>query len=178
MLQGICIDPGQTVVLEEGKSYFLFPNGTQHYYVSKFPNQDAHKGCFQTKYFQIIQKEEWAIEPDVKALDLVQEKVYKANLIWRRPGYKSIKLQEYYVRPKTTNGYFYNDSSLRDCVGCFPLHWFANFVEVGQDIIDSEINNLENDITDFDTVFEENVPLFIENESKIVNYVQMSIFDF
>ncbi|MEC1744145.1 hypothetical protein [Schinkia azotoformans] len=54
MLQGTCIDTGQTTVLEKGKSYFLFPNGPIHFYVSKFPNRDSHRGCFSGKYFQII----------------------------------------------------------------------------------------------------------------------------
>jgi hypothetical protein len=170
MLQGICIDPGQTVVLEKGKNYFLFPNGTQHYYVSKFPNKHAYKGCFQTKYFQIIQKEEWSNEPDVKALGLDQGKVYKANLIWRRPGYKSTELQEYYVRPKTTNGYFYKDSNLKECNGCFPLHWFANFMEVGLKVSDLEISHINIDFVESDI-------FLVENEPKSLNYVQLSLFD-
>jgi hypothetical protein len=111
MLEGVCIDTGQTVVLEKGKSYFLFPNGTKHYYVSKFPNQNGHKGCFQAIYFQIIKKEEWPQEPERLSIILDQEKVYKANLIWRRIGYKSTELREYYVRPKATHGYFYQERS-------------------------------------------------------------------
>ncbi|WP_458412756.1 hypothetical protein ACNQFZ_18390 [Schinkia sp. CFF1] len=55
MLQGICIDTGQTTVLEKGKLYFLFQNGETHFYVSKFPRIDSHTGCYKANRFQIIQ---------------------------------------------------------------------------------------------------------------------------
>jgi hypothetical protein len=169
MLQGICIDQGQTTVLEKGKRYFLFPNGSRHFYVSKFPNRDAHKGCFQTCYFQIIEKQEWPQEPKMISISLDPEKIYKANLIWRKPGYRSTELKTYYVQPKMTHGYFYHDSNLKRCGGCFPLHWYSDFVEVEQE---SEL-----DIIDFDIKFEKNdLPIF-ESEPKLVNYVQLSLFD-
>lgn len=171
MLQGVCINSDQTAVLEKGTSYFLFPNGAKHYYVSNFPNQNAHKGCFQAKYFQIIEKEEWPQEPEIITNTLDPEKIYKANLVWRRPGYQSTELKEYYVKPNATHGYFYYDIHLKECGGCFPLHWFANFVEVEQEVIEPEIS-------DFDIDFEENDLFLVENEPKIANYVQMSIFDF
>jgi hypothetical protein len=171
MLQGICIDPGQTVVLEKGKSYFLFPNGTKHYYVSKFPNQNAHKGCFQAIYFQIIEKEEWLQEPVRLSIILDQEKVYMASLIWRKPGYKSTELKEHYVKPKATHGHFYHDSSLKEYGGCFPLHWFTDFVEVKHEVIEPET-------LDFGIEIEGSDLFLIENEPNIANYVQLSLFDF
>jgi hypothetical protein len=170
MLQGICIDPGQTVVLEKGKSYFLFPNGTKHYYVSKFPNRNAHKGCFEAIYFQIIKKEEWPQKPERLSISLDPEKIYKANLIWRKPGYKSTELKEYYVRSKTTNGYFYPDSNLKECGGCFPLHWFDDFKEV-----DLTIN--EPEIIDFDNEFVESELILVENVPENINFEQLSLFD-
>jgi hypothetical protein len=170
MLQGICIDTGQSAVLERGTRYFLFPNGPRNFYVSKFPNQNAHKGCFQANYFQIIEKEEWPLEPEILPVSLNSEKVYKAKLIWRRPGYKMTELKEYYVKPGDTHGTFYHDSSLTKLGGCFPLHWFANFIEV-------EPEEVEPEIIDFDIDFEESEQILIETEPKLAKYEQLSLFD-
>jgi hypothetical protein len=171
MLQGICIDPGQSAVLQQGTSYYLFPNGEQHYYISKFPNASAHKGCFQAKYFQIIQKQSWPEEPEMVPIELDPEKLYKAKLIWRKPGYKSAELKEYYVKPQTSHGYFYNDSTLERFGGCFPLHWFADFQEVA----------FEENVTetlDFVIDFDESDQFLVESVPKITNFEQLSLFDF
>jgi hypothetical protein len=170
MLQGICIDHGQTVVLEKGKSYFLFPNGTQHYYVSNFPNKNAHKGCFQTQYFQIIEKEKWPLEPEIKNFNLDPEKVYRAKLIWRKPGYKFLELKEYFVKQCKTHVDFYHNSSLKEYGGCFPLHWFTNLVEVQQEEIVQEISNSV-------IKSEENDLIPIESDPKTIKYIQLSFFD-
>jgi hypothetical protein len=171
MLQGVCIDPGQTAVLEMRKKYYLFPNGMNHYYVSNFPNLAAHKGCFQSKYFQIIEKEPWSQEPEMKSYSLDPEKVYWAKLIWRKPGYKFVELKEYYLKPRKTHCDFYHDSKLNQLGGCFPLHWFTNFEEVIPDIIDQEVSN-------FDIKFEENKLVLPETKPEITNYEQLSLFDF
>jgi len=171
MLQGICINSGQSVVLEKGKRYFLFPNGTKHFYVSNIPNSGAHKGCFQGKYFQIIKKVLWPEEPEARSIWLDSEKLYKAKLIWRKPGYKSIELKEYYIRPDEAYGTFYLDSKLEQLGGCFPLYWFSGFEEVILDIIDQEI-------PDFDIDFDENDQFLAESEPKTANYEQLSLFDF
>jgi hypothetical protein len=170
MLQGICTDTGHTTVLEMGKSYYLFPNGTQHYYVSIFPNQDAHKGCFQSKYFQIIEKDAWPPEPKVKMFQLDRKKKYKAELIWRRPGYKNVELKEYFIKPLKTHCDFYHDSNFSKSGGCFPLHWFNNFTEV-------QPGAIEHEISDFDTKSSKNDPVYLENEPKTIKYVQLSLFD-
>lgn len=84
VLQGICIDIGETTVLEKGKTYFLFPNGSTHYYVSKFQNKNSHFGCFRKSFFQIVQEDEWSPEPpadNVPSLD--SSKIYEA----REKGY-------------------------------------------------------------------------------------------
>jgi hypothetical protein len=133
MIQGICVDTSQTTVLEKGRKYFLFPNGEQHYYVSIFPNPHAHKGCFEASLFQVVNEEEWPQEPAMKRIHLDKEKTYKALLVWREPGYQSTSLKEYFVRTKSTHGYFYEDRNLEKCRGCFPLHWFSEFVEAEQE---------------------------------------------
>ncbi|MBO0962515.1 hypothetical protein J1P26_22735 [Neobacillus sp. MM2021_6] len=171
MLQGICIDTGYTAVLQKGTSYYLFPNGDNHYYVSKFPNEGAHMGCFQERYFQVLEEEQWPDEPEIRLVSFDPEKLYKARLIWRKRGYKSVELKNYYIKSKVTHGYFYSDMALKECRGCFPLHWFTDFQETILDIIDQEI-------PDFDIDFEENDLILVESEPEIVNYVQMSIFDF
>lgn len=65
MLKGDCIDPGQVSVLTKGTSYFLFPAGNTHYYASKFPNENSHRGCFEKSIFNNL--EEVAPSPEVKA---------------------------------------------------------------------------------------------------------------
>jgi hypothetical protein len=130
MLQGVCVDPGQTEVLEKGKTYYLFLNGNEHYYVSVFPSQNAHKGCFQTKYFQVIERDSYPQEPAARPIHLDPNKVYKADLIWAKPGYRPFTSKEYYIKPRTTHGYFYHDINLTKPGGCFPLHWFDNFIEI------------------------------------------------
>ncbi|MFF2449342.1 hypothetical protein ACFVSW_20070 [Neobacillus sp. NPDC058068] len=171
MQEGVCIDPGHSAVLQKGTSYYLFPNGTQHFYVSKFPNWNAHKGCFQAKYFQIIEKELWPEEPEVRSFSLDPEKVYKANLIWRKQGYKSIELKEYFVRPRETHGRFYQDGSLKVHRGSFPLHWFTDFLTV--DFVENVTET-----TDFVIEFDESEQFLIESEPLIANYEQLSLFDF
>lgn len=54
MLKGVCKDPGNSNVLVKGTTYYLFPAGTTHYYVSKFPNKNAHRGCFIKTLFDLI----------------------------------------------------------------------------------------------------------------------------
>ncbi|PAD67311.1 hypothetical protein CHH83_19690 [Bacillus sp. 7586-K] len=123
MLQGICIDTENTVVLTEGEQYYLFPNGTEHYYVSKFPNEGAHTGCFQAKYFKVIEKE------DVAMSELDREKVYFAHM-YRKEGYPGLELIEYYIKPKKTHCNIYCDKALTQFKGCFPLDWFTDFEEI------------------------------------------------
>lgn len=130
MLQGVCVDRGQTEVLEKGKTYYLFPNGDNHYYVSNFPNEHAHKGCFHSKYFQILEQELYPPESENRVIHLDQEKIYKANLIWVSPGYKLFTSKEYYIKPRKTHGDCYHDKHLTKLGGCLPLHWFDNFIEI------------------------------------------------
>lgn len=171
MLQGICVDPGQSAVLEKGTSYYLFPNGTKHYYVSKFPNLGAHNGCFQAKYFQLVEEEDWPQEPESVEVSLDPEKIYKAKLTWRKPGYKFVELKEYYIQPKKTHGFFYRDRDLKKCGGCFPLHWFKNFEEM-------EIEENVTETTDFVIEFEESEQFLVDSEPEIAKYEQLSLFDF
>lgn len=137
MLEGICIDTENTVVLTEGERYYLFPNGSEHYYVSKFPNKGAHTGCFQAKHFKLISKTE-----------LDREKVYIAYM-YRKEGYPGLELIEYYIKPKRTHCNIYYDKALTQFKGCFPLEWFTNFEEV-------EPESMKNDPIVEDIYFESN----------------------
>lgn len=132
-LQGVCIDTGGAAVLVQDKKYFLFPNGTTHFYVSKFPNPGAHFGCFQDKLFQVVVEEEWPEEPMEIEIELVKDKIYSAELIWRMKGYQGKKLGIYYLKPGRTHADFYFDKQLKKHGGCFPLHWFKDFVEIEQE---------------------------------------------
>ena len=168
MLQGICVDTGETTVLEKGKKYFLFPGGSNNYYVSKFPNANAHTGCFCESLFQIVQEDEWPPEPPVGNVpELDSSKIYVAKLIWRKRGYEQVKLGTYYLQPKKTHAYVYRDKQLNKCIGCFPLHWFAEFREVN--VEETETN---------EAVFETEALECETKEEMPENYEQMSIFDF
>jgi hypothetical protein len=104
LLQGICVDTGETTVLEKGKKYFLFPGGSNNYYVSKFPNANAHTGCFRKSLFQIVQEDEWPPEPPANSIPVLDNsKVYKAKLVRKNDRDYQVSdvllLQEY--NPKT-----------------------------------------------------------------------------
>ena len=123
MLQGICINTDNTVVLTEFESYFLFPNGPDLYYVSRFPNENAHTGCFEAKQFQLIDEEELLM------LEIDRKKVYLAHM-HRKEGYPGLELKEYFIKPRKKNCKIYHDRSMTQFKGCFPLNWFIDFAEV------------------------------------------------
>jgi hypothetical protein len=167
MFEGVCIDTGQTTVLEKGRKYYLFPNGSHHYYVSIFQNPHTHKGCFESSLFQIMNEEEWPQEPEVKMIHLDKEKIYKASLAWRKPGHQSVPLKKYFVRAKNTHGYFYEDPNLETCRGCFPLHWFSEFVEADQEVEEQLLQEEESFIGEEIVMMEEPIRF---------QYEQLSLF--
>jgi hypothetical protein len=169
LLQGICVDVSLTMVLEKGKKYFLFPGGPDHYYVSRFPKTNAHTGCFHKSLFQIVQEDEWPPEPPVDSIPaLDSSKIYEAKLIWRTRGYRDTKLGTYYLRPSGIHAYFfYYDKELKRHGGCFPLHWFEDFREVGADEDETNEVVLETEALECET--KEEMPETFE---------QMCIFDF
>ncbi|OAT74865.1 hypothetical protein [Parageobacillus thermoglucosidasius] len=167
MLQGICVDTAATTVLEKGKTYFLFPGGPNHYYVSKFPKENSHFGVFRKSLFQIVQEDEWPPEPPADSIPVLDSsKIYAAKLIWTTRAYKT-ELGTYYMKPLKAHAYVYRDKQLKKCVGCFPLHWFAEFREV----------NEEENVTNV-AVLETEVPKRETKEEKNEIFEQMSIFDF
>ena len=168
MLQGICVDASLTMVLEKGRKYFLFPGGPNHYYVSKFPRETAHCGCFHKSLFQIVQEDEWPPEPPMHNVPVLDSsKIYEAKLIWRKRGYQQVELETYYLQPTETHAYVYRDKQLKKCVGCFPLHWFEGFREV-----DAEENETNEAVFETETLESET------KEEMPENFEQMSIFDF
>jgi hypothetical protein len=173
LLQGICVDTSATTVLEKGKTYFLFSNGKDHYYVSRFPKAGSHFGCFRKSLFQ-IQEEEWPPEPpadNVPALD--SSKIYEAKLIWRTRGYRDTKLGTYYLRPNGTHAYFWHDRKLKRPGGCFPLHWFADFREMDEE--ETETNEVVFETNE--AIVETEVTEHETKEETPKNFEQMSIFD-
>ena len=105
------------------------------------------------------------------------DKVYRAFLFWRKPGYKGTELKEYYLKSKKTHAYFYHDEGLTRCAGCFPLHWFSVFeemVEGEEEILDL----IDQKVPDLDIKFHENDSFLAESEREETNYEQLSLFDF
>lgn len=81
MLKGICSDAGQTNVLIQGTTYFLFPAGPSHFYVSKFPSINSHRGCFRKSLFDDL--EEFIPESEENApleLNLVEGEIVQLSL--------------------------------------------------------------------------------------------------
>lgn len=74
-MKGECIDSGNLKVLEEGKIYYLFPNGSGTFYASKFNNEKAHCGSFNQERFNIIEeiKEEPQKEETSSKLDQYEQ---------------------------------------------------------------------------------------------------------
>lgn len=130
MLKGKYIGSNKLCSLNKEYTYFLFPNGPNHFYVSRFNNPNAHFGCFNGDWFQIFKDEGYPTEPPRTKIELDQGKIYKAKLFWRRAGYSNILLSHYYILPQNTHAHFYEDIELTKCKGCFPLHWFKEFKEV------------------------------------------------
>jgi hypothetical protein len=133
-LRGVCVNAERADLMETGEIFYLFPNGPDHVYVSRFDNPGAHFGCFERARFKELeaeaQEEAWPPEPPAILPELDQERLYRARLIWRKPFYKGKELGVYYVSPLQTSGFFYRDPERLQFCGCFPLHWFADFSAV------------------------------------------------
>lgn len=154
MLQGVCVKADSSELLKSGERYFLFPNGPEHYYVSSFPNQDAHRGCYHAERFEIVTNQE-----------LHKEKLYKAQLVYREQGYKGVELGEYFLKVKGTHANFYKDSELSRLRGCFPLGWFSNFEEVPLNDSPEEVVSIEE--VELEEIYAEPEP---------TEYEQLSLF--
>lgn len=71
-----CISVGATVKLEKYEHYYVYPNGADHFYVSKFPYpQRSYFGCYSKLHFKL---EEPIIEA---AADLPKQEVVSAPKI-------------------------------------------------------------------------------------------------
>ncbi|KXO02465.1 hypothetical protein R1C46_18320 [Bacillus tropicus] len=128
--KGVCIAVDQSDLLKEKVEYFLFPAKPNHYYVSRFNRKGAHFGCYQAERFQITEKEVWTPEPEPNLPELNTSLFYRAQLIWRKKGYKDKPLKDYIVQPRGKHCYFWHDRERKKFCGCFPLHWFTDFVPV------------------------------------------------
>jgi hypothetical protein len=156
MLQGIYKGEGNSEVLIEGQKYYLFPNGEMNCYVSRFPNQHAHTGSYQLSYFKIVEEHHYP--------ELDREKHYTAELNYVTPGkYPGTKLKPYYIQPRKTHAFFWEDQQLLHFRGCFPLEWFRNFKEFEPSSVEEII--IEEEFTT------ELSPIVRDSE-------QLSLFDF
>lgn len=160
MLQGIYRGEGNSEVLVEGQKYYLFPNGEKSYYVSRFPNQHAHTGSYQISYFEIVDEQHHP--------DLDRKKHYIADLTYITPGkYPGTKLKQYYIQPRKTHAFFWEDPQLLQLRGCFPLEWFQDFKQFEPLPIEEVI---------VEEVIEEK-PV-IEEPQAVRESEQLSLFDF
>jgi len=129
-VKAVCINADASTELRLEQEYFVFPTKTNHYYVSRFDNVNAHFGCYQAERFHFVEEEGWPQEPQMEIPNLEQGVFYHAQLIWRKQGYKNKPLKEYIIQPKRTHCFFWHDQERKKPGGCFPLHWFTNFVPI------------------------------------------------
>ncbi|MGH0939937.1 hypothetical protein ACQVTS_01045 [Bacillus mycoides] len=129
-MKGICIDVDHSALLGINEEYFLFPEKPDHYFVSKFNRKESHFGCYPAERFQVVEKAVWTPEPQVNKPNLDKGVLYRAQLIWRKKGYKNKPLKDYIIKPKGNHCFFWHDRERKKLCGCFPIHWFANFEEL------------------------------------------------
>ncbi|MFJ7552525.1 hypothetical protein ACIQXZ_01235 [Bacillus thuringiensis] len=137
-MKGMCIDVDHSALLGINEEYFLFPAKPNHYYVSKFDRKESHFGCYPTERFKVVESEVLTPEPQINMPNLDESKFYKAQLIWRTKGYKDKPLKDYIINPKGTHCFFWHDPERKKLCGCFPMHWFANFEELAEELEEVE----------------------------------------
>ncbi|EEL69453.1 hypothetical protein [Bacillus mycoides] len=133
-MKGMCIDVDHSALLGINEEYFLFPAKPNHYYVSKFDRKESHFGCYPTERFKVVESEVLTPEPQINMPNLDESKFYKAQLIWRTKGYKDKPLKDYIINPTGTHCFFWHDPERKKLCGCFPIHWFANFEELAEEL--------------------------------------------
>ncbi|WP_460271912.1 hypothetical protein [Bacillus sp. NEAU-Y102] len=133
-MKGVCIDVDHSALLGINEEYFLFSAKPNHYYVSKFNRKESHFGCYPAERFKAVENEVWTPEPQINTPNLDESKFYKAQLIWRKKGYKDRPLKDYIIKPRGTHCFFWHDRERKKICGCFPIHWFANFEELAAEL--------------------------------------------
>ncbi|TSB47142.1 hypothetical protein [Alkalicoccobacillus porphyridii] len=132
-MKAVCIETGDTALLQEQKEYFIFPNGESHVYVSKFDNQGAHFGCYEKDFFQEIVEEDPVRPPEPPELnpDLEHGQVYKAFLVWTsKRGFWSLEGKHYYLKQHdkvSSQVWFYEDPECKKLRGIFQKHYFTDY---------------------------------------------------
>ncbi|USK61310.1 hypothetical protein [Peribacillus asahii] len=123
-MQGVCINPGPTVTLQEGETYFLFEHGLNNYLVSRFNNPGAHFGSYEKKFFEVIQEE----QPEPANLWPLKRR-YKAEVSSKRAAYR---LGERFIIGPAKNEPYFNvyllDNPERGPIGSY-IHNFFNILE-------------------------------------------------
>ncbi|PGZ45718.1 hypothetical protein COE56_25900 [Bacillus anthracis] len=142
-MRGICVNDKFSTELRLNQEYYLFSAKPHHFYVSRFNNINASFGCYESDRFQVIEDMKSPEEPrnGVPALD--KEKYYHADLVYVASGYQGKALKNYVVQPSNTHCYFWHDVERKKFGGCFPLHWFSGFVEIGTEPIGEKEPEIE-----------------------------------
>lgn len=88
-----CIDTGSSVALTKGKDYYVYDNGTSHYYVSRFNDERSHFGCFRKSLFEVVEREE---EEPIRTLSIDIE-TYSSVDIKKSGVYKYAESEDFQV---------------------------------------------------------------------------------
>ena len=144
----VCINAADTTTLVKGKQYYVFPNGSNHAYVSKFDNPSAHFGCYRQSLFEEVSEDAPVRPPEPRHLDweLEPNQVYQA-LMGRtdKDGFWHLEGQMFYVRQhEKYSGQvrIYRDPQCTKYKGQFMTHWFTDFeaIEVEKDQNQTELD--------------------------------------
>lgn len=132
MLKVECIKNTNSAVLEVGRVYYAFPlpNGT-HAYISKFPRETAHTGCFSIDRFQVTDREvlpptRLTGPPKVRQLKPV-EQYYQLKLICVPIHYQVLL---YGCVVSTDEFAVYTDAAFQKPIGTLKAKMFEKVKEV------------------------------------------------
>ncbi|HWL22415.1 MAG TPA: hypothetical protein VNR38_01450 [Ureibacillus sp.] len=169
-MQGVCINPGPTVTLQEGETYFLFDHGLNNYLVSRFNNPNAHFGSYEKKFFEVIQEEQLEPSQAEPANLWPLKRRYIAEISSKRDAYR---LGERFIIGSAKNEPYFNvyllDNPERGPIGSY-IHNFFNILEPYE----------EPDITPVPKSLEvsQEKPIAKQKSKKTVEFEQLSIFEF
>lgn len=129
MLQGKCLYPD---ILPTYETFYLFPDGNDLVYASRFPRKGAHTGCYEKKHFdikEINETSERKPEPPKRTDSIECQAIYSAKLIWCWEHSKEMVGKTYFViaRGSGTHVDVYETEDLKGMLACYPIHWFENF---------------------------------------------------
>lgn len=71
--RAVCINVGNTVNLEKYEEYYVYPNGENTYYVSRFPYPERSLlGCYDKLFFKVLEEVSEKVTAEPEAAPVVE----------------------------------------------------------------------------------------------------------